>query len=303
MAEELPERFSRTVRLPDGRVLGYADVGDPSGLPIVLFHGTPSSRFDAFWLDDAARRHGWRLVAPDRPGHGLSSPQPGRSLVDWPADVDALAGHLGLDRFAVLGFSGGAPYALVTAQRLPERVTVVGLVSAWGPPDRPGAYDGVPLSERISDSLARSVPGVSRAGFAALRAILLRTPRLGAALLGLRLPSHPEAAEAMADQAAEPDPIDAVGAVREALRPGAAGAAEDLTLIVRPWGFPVGHVRAPVRLWHGGRDREVPVHHAEFLARIVPDGRVRVIEDGEHLMLFLEADTILAGLAAELRPA
>ncbi|HEY5156145.1 MAG TPA: alpha/beta hydrolase [Acidimicrobiales bacterium] len=309
MATALPERYHRTAALPDGRVLGYAEAGDPEGLALVLFHGTPSSRLDAFWLDDAARRHGWRLIAPDRPGHGLSSPQPGRELIDWPSDVEALADHLGLERFAVLGFSGGAPYALVTAERLRGRVSLVGLVSAWGPPDRPGAYDGVPFVDRLSDRLARSAPRVSRAGFAALRALLLRTPRLGAALLGLRLPTDPATTRWLAEQelplgdesAADPDSMEAIGAVTEALRPGGAGPAEDLTLIVRPWGFPVGNVEAPVRLWHGSHDREVPIHHAEFLARIVPDGQVQVVDGGEHLMLFLEADTILAGLAAELR--
>jgi len=301
MLSSLPERFNRGVTLADGRVLGYAEVGDLGGEPLLMFHGTPSSRLDAFWLDESARRSGWRLIAPDRPGHGRSSPQPGRAVVDWPADVAELADQLGLGRFGVLGFSGGAPYALVTAQQLPTRVTVVGLVSAWGPPDRPGAYHGVPLPERAFDGLARSAPLVSRACFAVLRALLLRTPRAGAAVLGLRVPADRSDPKAPAEAADGPG-LDPVGAVREALRPGAAGPAEDLRLIVRPWGFPVGDVGAPVRIWHGGRDAEVPVHHAEFLCRIVADGRLEVVAEGDHLMLFTEADAILAALAAEIRP-
>jgi pimeloyl-ACP methyl ester carboxylesterase len=295
--EHLPERYHRTVTLADGRVLAYAEAGDLEGRPLLLFHGTPSSRLDAYWLDAAARRTGWRVIAPDRPGHGGSSPSPGRALVDWPGDVVHLADHLGLVRFGVLGFSGGAPYALVTAHRLHERVSVVGLVSAWGPPDRPGAYRGVPPLERLFDGLARRLPRVSRASFAALRAVLVRAPSLGEAVLGGRI-SPPDGVHDMAPDAG----LDPSASVRESLRSGAAGPAEDLRLIVQPWGFPVGHLAAPVRIWHGERDAEVPVHHAEFLCRIVDDGRLEVVAGRDHLVLFSEADRILGGLAAAIDP-
>jgi pimeloyl-ACP methyl ester carboxylesterase len=298
MVTSLPERFNRRVTLTDGRVLTYAEVGDPGGEPLVLFHGTPSSRLDAYWLDDPARRAGWRIIAPDRPGHGGSSPQEGRSLVDWPADVTELADALGLGQFAVLGFSGGAPYALVTAHRLADRITVVGLVSGWGPPDRPGAYRGVPRAEAVFDAIARRAPRMTWAGFTALRTLLLRAPRTGSWLIGQRVSAGRSEARSL-----RPAPVlDPSDPVREALRQGAKGPTEDLHLIVRPWGFPVGDVRAPVRIWHGADDTEVPIHHAEFLSRIVNDGRLDVIEDRDHLVLFTEADAILTGLAAGLRP-
>src|SRR5438132_13833586 len=70
---------------------------------------------------DAAARHGVRLIAADRPGMGGSDHQPGRTVLDWPADVRVLADHLGLDRFAVLGYSGGVPFAAATAYRLADR--------------------------------------------------------------------------------------------------------------------------------------------------------------------------------------
>ena len=301
MAPPLPEHLTRTVTLDDGRTLAYAEVGDPEGRPLLLFHGTPSSRLDAYWLDAAARAHGWRLVAPDRPGHGRSSPHRGRAVTDWPADVAELADQLGMRHFGVLGFSGGAPYALATAHQLSHRVTVVGLVSAWGPPDRPGAYRGVPLTERAFDGLSRQAPRMSLLAFGLLRAMLVRTPGLGAAVLGLRLPAELTDSPG-ADRHPGHDGLDPAAAVREALQAGAAGPAEDLHLIVQPWGFPVGLVTAPVRIWHGARDAEVPVHHAEFLCRIVDDGQLEVVAEGDHLLLFTEADRILGALAAEARP-
>jgi pimeloyl-ACP methyl ester carboxylesterase len=100
----------RTIRLLDGRRLGYAEWGDPGGRPLFFFHGWPGSRIEGYLGDEAARARGVRLIAIDRPGMGLSDFQQHRTLVDWPDDVVQVAAALGLNRFAVLGISGGGPY-------------------------------------------------------------------------------------------------------------------------------------------------------------------------------------------------
>jgi len=100
----------KTVRLPDGRSLGYAVCGDPEGRPIFQFHGWPGSRLQARFLDEEATKAGIRVIGLDRPGIGLSDFQPGRQILDWPNDVVALADAMKIDRFAVLGISGGGPY-------------------------------------------------------------------------------------------------------------------------------------------------------------------------------------------------
>ena len=106
-----------SVPLPDGRVLAYEEYGVPTGFPILSFHGGLSSRLDAAPAHEAAVATGVRLIAPDRPGMGLSTYQPGRRLLDWPADVAHLADALGIERFAVMGWSAGGPYAAVCAAR------------------------------------------------------------------------------------------------------------------------------------------------------------------------------------------
>ena len=95
-AKEGDDRF---LGLPDGRRLGYTEFGDPSGIPVFAFHGTPGSRFMFRIVHEPARRLGLRIIAPDRPGFGLSDYQENRTLSDWAADVRALADKLGLDRF------------------------------------------------------------------------------------------------------------------------------------------------------------------------------------------------------------
>src|ERR671933_2362887 len=118
---ERPEPREGTIGLRDGRNLAYAEWGDPGGLPVLGCHGSPSSRLERHVEDPADyRRWGIRLVVPDRPGFGRSDSQPGRRVVDWPADVAVLLDALGVDRFAVLSLSGGAAYALACAAEFGE---------------------------------------------------------------------------------------------------------------------------------------------------------------------------------------
>jgi len=105
------------LRLNDGRLLGYAEFGDPGGTPVMFFHGFPGSRLEGALGHEAAERAAVRMICIDRPGMGLSTFQPGRRMLDWPADVAALADALGIGRFAVGGVSGGGPYAAVCALR------------------------------------------------------------------------------------------------------------------------------------------------------------------------------------------
>src|SRR5436190_12648591 len=126
-------------RLPDGRTLAYCDYGVPDGRPIFYFHGLPGSRIDGRVAADEMRAAGVRFIAPDRPGLGCSDLAPGkRTYGGWAQDVAHLADHLGIERFSILGYSCGGPYALAAATELPERVERVGLVSSVATSEMPG---------------------------------------------------------------------------------------------------------------------------------------------------------------------
>lgn len=116
-------REHQAVRLADGRLLGFAEYGDAAGDPILFFHGEVGSRLLGRAFDPAARRVGLRVVAPDRPGLGFSDFRPGRRIADWADDVAGLASLLDIDRFAVVGAAGGAPYVLACASTLGARLT------------------------------------------------------------------------------------------------------------------------------------------------------------------------------------
>ncbi len=140
-----------TIRLKDGRKLGYAEYGDATGDALFYFHGWPSSRLQASGLDEEAKRLKIRVIAPDRPGYGLSDYAPNRTLLDWADDVIELADCLHIKKFAVVGVSGGGPYAAVCAYKIPEdRLTKVGIVVGLAPTNIEGVLTGMaPINKFI----------------------------------------------------------------------------------------------------------------------------------------------------------
>jgi pimeloyl-ACP methyl ester carboxylesterase len=154
---DIPAGRDHSLRLPDGRTLAYTDLGTPNGPTIMYFHGAPSSRLDLalLGLDVTFHELEVRVVSPDRPGYGGSSPRPGRRREDWPTDVAALADHLGVTRFAVMGASSGGAYAVACAALLPERVTSAGVIAGVTDMGWPPAWEGLDDNEaalmRIGD--------------------------------------------------------------------------------------------------------------------------------------------------------
>src|SRR6185312_7099010 len=122
MGDRAAAEVEHRVRLADGRTLACLQLGDPTGSPVLYFHGYPGSRLEARVAAVAAGQLGLRLLAVDRPGFGQSTFQPGRTVGAWAADVAALADQLAVGRFSVVSISGGAPYALACAALLPDRV-------------------------------------------------------------------------------------------------------------------------------------------------------------------------------------
>jgi len=136
MRHEVEPILDAQVSLSDGRSLAYAVWGDPDGQTVLLFHGAPGSRM--FTPDpDLTARAGVRLVTVDRPGYGRSDADPGRTILDWPADILQLADAIQAPRFAIAAHSSGGPYALACAVQLSNRISAVTLVSCPAPYDVP----------------------------------------------------------------------------------------------------------------------------------------------------------------------
>jgi pimeloyl-ACP methyl ester carboxylesterase len=279
-----PKRDVRTISLSDGRTLGFEDVGAADGQPVIYFHGFGSSRVIRHPDDSIAERLGVRLIAVDRPGIGASSRLPGRRMLDWPSDVAALADALDIERFDVLGWSGGGPYALACAWALPQRVRTAGVISGPAPLAGVGPIDYLIRSHR-----------------AAARAAGLATWRW--ARQQQRDPErHLDAAVAKmieADRVVVGDPhvrAMMLANTDEMYRQGNRGVYDEALIISRAWGFALEEIQVPVVLWHGDDDPTVPVGMGRFLAAQVPTCRPRFYV-GEGHQLFVERwEEILSAL-------
>ncbi|WP_254839212.1 alpha/beta fold hydrolase [Natronomonas marina] len=273
-------RNPRTVTVRDGREIGYADVGDPDGTPLVVFHGFPNSRVFGAMFDEVGREYGVRIVAPERPGMGVSTPDPDRELTDWPDDVRDVADALGLGTFPVFGVSGGGPYAAVTAARCPDRVERAGIVCGLAP------MASVGLRQRLWYYAARAVPPASKAGLWLLSRGVRRDRE---AFL-----------EDVAESAAPADGPLWRGEVGKVLHASMIESTSNhgLDPLVRetaiygsPWGFDLGDVEVPVHLWYGRADTIVPLQMGLYLTEHVPTAEAHVYPDLGHLSVVEENET------------
>ena len=282
----------RSIRCPDGRLLAFREYGAEAGRPVFYFHGWPGSRLDFALNDAAATAAGVRVIAVDRPGMGGSDRQRGRRVLDWPRDIAVLADALGIDRFAVLGFSFGGPYARACAFALPQRVALAVLVSSPGPLHDPDAGERLmqrPL--RVMLALARRSPTL------ALPFAWLNAREVSAARLERERTHVTPAADAELLRRAGISECLAASAA-ECFRAGLRGAVEDATAVARGDGFELEQIAAPVQIWHGELDDGEPVAMARSQERRIPNVSARYVAEGGHLILFSHAAEILAEVTA-----
>lgn len=269
----------RELRLRDGRRLGVATYGAANGPAVVYCHGFPASRLEGAFAHEAGERIGARIIAFDRPGYGLSDFAPRRRIADWPADVIDAADSLGLERFAVLGVSGGAPYALACALSHPERVTALGIVCGLGAASVENLR-GFHAFARLSFALARFAPFLSHAINRPLGFLLRERPHLMVRLLAGTLPRCDR--DVLRDPAVREK---LAASLREAFRQGAKGAAYELVLYARHHELPYASLRVPLHVFHGDLDTTVPVAVGRRLAQAIPECRAEFYPEEGHYSL------------------
>jgi pimeloyl-ACP methyl ester carboxylesterase len=287
------------VILPDRRVLAYSSHGPGSGYPVLYFHGTPASKHNWYLGHDAhlLEELDLRVLALDRPGLGGSSPHGGRDLLDWADDVEAFADALGLDRFALVGYSGGAPFAFAVALRLPERVSQTTIVSGMTDMSDQSSAAHPPGPNSAVLRLGATVPFASRMFYRLLGSAARYLP---GPFMRQFLAALPESDRAVALQPRVQ--ADFLTMMHETFAQGPAGAQRDSAIVASPWPFELGAIAGPTRLWHGADDRNVPVGMLDALTAQLPHAQL-VVSPGEgHLSLVhREIRRILSALASDVR--
>ena len=276
-------QHSRTLQLKDGRKLGYAEFGTPSGEPVFMFHGFPGSRLDAAMGESVGASQDVRLIAIDRPGFGLSDFKPHRTIADWPADVVELADALGIDRFCAMGISGGGPYAAACARFIPDRLNSVAIVAGVGPFQAPGAKQGMMLANRILFSVSAYVPRFVGYVMTKMLKRMLRDPEEFVRRMGSALPEVDRVVMA------RPDIRDAfIASAQESIRQGSRGVSQESALFARPWGFHLSDIEMEVLLFQGELDVNVPPVMGRYQASQIPNCIARYFPNDGHLSLAVE---------------
>ena len=267
-----------TIQLSDGRTVGFADFGAPGATAVLWCHGGPGSRLEPAHLVSAAVDAGLRIVAIDRPGYGLSTIQPGRTIAGWVPEALAVADRLGIERFVTVGVSTGGAYALALAALAPDRV--LGVVACCSMTDmrwpEGRATMSRPHAHAVWDAPDRT---------AALAAAVDAHGENGSKLVGGGM----DEALAPSDLALFQDPVwmqQAMAAFPSMFTHGLEGYTDDRLADRGGWvGFDVGAIQCPVTVLHGGSDRMVDVVHARHTAEIVPNSEMLVFDDLGHFSI------------------
>jgi pimeloyl-ACP methyl ester carboxylesterase len=276
------------IKLSDGHTVGYAEYGDPKGKPVVHFHGTPSSRFEADNpdLDAIAERLNVRYIVPDRPGIGLSDWKP-YTIASYPDIVAELADKLGLDRFAVTGLSGGGRFVAACAWKIPQRLTVAIIVSGPAPFDLPGVKEALSKEERQQYEMADKMPWL----FRLFLWKFARDARKNPASIFVMFANVADADKALMTQPGVKRALEHM--VIGAFEQGTRAAAYDWALVARPWGFSLKEIKMPVHIWQGEADTFIPVKHAHVLAEAIPDARTRFFPNEGHVLIVTHFEELL----------
>jgi pimeloyl-ACP methyl ester carboxylesterase len=257
--------------------LAWIEVGAPHGRPAVFLHGWPSSRLMGRVWAATARRRGWRVLAPDRPGIGRSPRQEPWSIGAWPAALEQFLDDRGIDRCPIIGLSGGGPYALASAAGRPERVTQAAVISGAPPLDDPSDYPLIMKEFRLLAGLERRTPSVVRAGFRVAGPVLARFDvPLSRSLMRVfgRQPDEAFLSSRQSDCT--------ISSGIEAWRQGGLGVVNEGQLYLHPWDFDVTSITRPVAFWHGTQDPFFHWRLAERLAGRIPGAEFHLVEGEGH---------------------
>jgi pimeloyl-ACP methyl ester carboxylesterase len=289
----------------DEKKVAFEVSGASDGFPVFLMHGMPGCRAGPKPRSISLYRHGIRLICYDRPGYGRSDRREGRDVADTAQDVAAVATELGLDRFAIVGRSGGGPHALACAADpvLREMVTRVAVLVSFAPSDIPGFNWFAGMNDDNVRGFSRDAPDTA-ARTREIEELAKRTlehPR--------HLMPHLKGQMTLKDRQVVNQfglRRKIVDAHREALRNGPGGWIDDALALCRNWKFELDAIdtaMTEVLIWHGEEDTFAPVDHAYWLQKQIQGAKVHVEPDAAHFDAMEALPRLLPWLAGGAEPA
>jgi len=273
-------KLEGNIAVGEDRQIGFAEFGNPQGRAVFWLHGTPGARRQIpTEARSFASRNNIRLIGIDRPGIGSSTPHQYENVLGFTVDLRTIADTLGINRFAVIGLSGGGPYTLATAAAMPDRVVMAAVLGGVAPLiGEDGISSGLmelakivrPIIE-VADTPIRWVAGslmkvIAPFGSPALDLYARISPHGDRNLL-----SRPEFKAMFLD--------DLLNGSRKQL----AAPFADIVVFARDWGFRLEDIKVPVRWWHGDADHIVPYAHGQHAVARIADAEMFTLPGESHL--------------------
>jgi pimeloyl-ACP methyl ester carboxylesterase len=280
-------RQDNTIKLPDGRTLGYSEFGaaESGAKPLLYFHGGISSRLDIEFAHDYCLENNIRIIAPDRPGIGISAPQPKRSLLDWASDVEHLLDYLKIESLPLLGWSLAGPYVWACAYQLPARFNKISTVGGASPILPPVTIDQIGL---LADRMLLTCPPPLET---ILAASLEASGKLPAPTMKWILEN--ELSENDKAIVQELSVEAATDFIFESTRQGGMGIVDDYRAVAQDWGFDVSSIKGDVTLWQGEQDNLCPLTMTDYLKERMPHAIVNIVPNRGHFLLHKMLDEVL----------
>ena len=270
------------IKLPGGRVLGYAEYGDSLGYPVFYFHGGQESRLSSMFMDSTAQKLNIRIISPDRPGVGISTFQEERQFLDWGSDIAQLAVSLGLSKYSIFGLSGGAPHVLACIITDSSSIENASIISGATPYDYKGTLKGMWFPVKLIHWFA------SREKDKQLRKLiqndfdgLVNKPEKRIKQFQNYLPKpdkklmtdHPEYAREFIEGS------------KESYKQGIEAVVQEWKLYVSDWRMKLNTIQFPINLWYGSADKMAPTNRGKYYKNELPHSKLKVIDNEGHFSL------------------
>jgi pimeloyl-ACP methyl ester carboxylesterase len=283
--------------LSDGRTLAYCRYGNLQGTPVFYAHGSPGSRLEGAIFHDTAEKYDFCLISTDRPGIGQSSFKPDRKLLDYPKDIRELADGMGIEKFGVMGWSGGGAHTVVCGYVLPKRLLFnISLSGYTNFSELPGAADMLnTTADRISVGLSQKFPRLFQLFFDLMAFSVKYFPQA----------YYSETAKALNDSDREIMANSAfkthfINDQKEAFVQGSRGVTVDAAVHYVDWGIRLNEIPTKLHIFHGTEDKLVPVAFGKHLAENIPECEFHLLEGQGHLFPISHQDLIFETAKSEL---
>jgi pimeloyl-ACP methyl ester carboxylesterase len=279
------EKYNQIITLKDRRKLGYAEYGISEGKTVLYFHGHGSSRLEPLMYGFEEKKLKVHLISIDRPGRGLSDFKENRTILEWPDDVLELTDQLNIQKFAVLGASGGCAYALACALKIPEHLTCCGIISGLGPINI--GLEGMDKGKQKELKLAMNKPGLLAKFYKIIQKKILK-------MQSQTIEELEKTFQKRSKNLPDPDKKIMVDPKRIALYvdlmaepfgQGINGVLHDIKLLSSDWGFNLENIPSSVKvfLWHGELDNSVPVRMGRSLCEAIPNCKGKFYANEAHI--------------------